>query len=46
VFSLREKPEGWTEEQWRQDVTNGLWRSFHFVVTRWLQEQGCDCVRR
>lgn len=45
VFHVKEKPEGWTEEQWRKDVVDGLHRSFHFVVVRWLQEQGCNVVR-
>lgn len=40
------KPPAWTEDAWRQSVIDGLHRSFHFVVVRWLQDQGCDCVRR
>ncbi len=24
----------------------GIHRAFHYVVTRWLQEQGADCVGR
>lgn len=41
-----QKPEGWTDEVWRKSVVDDLHRAFHFVVTRWLQDQGCDCVRR
>lgn len=30
----------------RPPTISGIHRAFHYVVTRWLQEQGADCVGR
>lgn len=30
----------------RKEMVNQIHRAFHFVVTRWLQEQGADVVGR
>lgn len=30
--------------RWIQDVKNDLYSSFHFVVVRWLQEQGANLI--
>lgn len=32
-------------ETWAKEVVGEIHRRFHFVVTRWLQDQGADCVR-
>lgn len=29
----------------RPPTVSEIHRAFHYVVTRWLQEQGADCVR-
>jgi hypothetical protein len=28
----------------RPPTVNDMHRTFHYVVTKWLQEQGADCV--
>lgn len=30
----------------RPPTVSDIHRAFHYVVTRWLQEQGADCVGR
>lgn len=29
----------------RDSLSNEVHRKFHYIVTRWLQEQGASCVR-
>ena len=29
----------------REQMLNHVHRKFHYIVTRWLQEQGASCVR-
>lgn len=32
-------------EQQRKEMLDHLHRKFHYIVCRWLQEQGATCVR-
>ena len=32
-------------ESTRKDMANTLHKKFHYIVCRWLQEQGASCVR-
>jgi len=32
-------------EQQRKEMLDNLHRKFHYMVCRWLQEQGASCVR-
>ena len=32
-------------EQTKKEMLNNLHRKFHYIVCRWLQEQGASCVR-
>jgi hypothetical protein len=34
------------EDPARPPTVSDIHRAFHYVVTRWLQEQGADCVGR
>lgn len=36
-----EKPSAWSDGAWRKKQIDDLHQSFHFVVVRWLQAQGC-----
>lgn len=32
-------------EQLRKEMLDNMHRKFHYIVCRWLQEQGASCVR-
>lgn len=32
-------------ERLKQEMLDSLHRKFHYIVCRWLQEQGASCVR-
>ncbi len=41
--ALRDKNHGPREDS---EIVSQVHRAFHYVVTRWLQEMGCDTVRK
>jgi hypothetical protein len=46
TFSVRTKEKLEEMDQTvKHDIMDTFHRKFHYIVTRWLQEQGCQIVR-